>query len=797
MRGLAIAFGLAFQAQLFAGAAADIARAIRENSFDHDECYRIRDLQIVKDDIRIYLSDGHLIFSKPVAGKRIAAVFVSDVEGGDGEVLLRPPDTSERRSLSQYIDSPTLDEHFKTALFLFTGNDYETLKSQFPQSAANQKSPELGPLLDDEWTSVLRNLGESYQTRLTLDLLGGPGHPPGIFAALFAGRKLGNFDVVYDPASPEQIVAGQVAKRNDRLYFDTWTSFRARATRNNPAPPKLDLFTSNYRIDATINPDLSLSAVTRVTVKSPIDGLVSAAFEITPLMTITDVTVDGKPAEFLQRDSLRENLSLSGNGMFVVVPPEPLRSGREYEFEFHHNGKVILDAGDRVLYVAARGNWYPIHHMQFATYDMLFHYPQELDLVSAGELVDDRTEGGMRITHRKTASPIRLAGFNLGDFQHVRLERSGYQIDVCANRSLERNLRPKADPPPLPVIPEIVRKRLPDPMATLGTPAPPTPGDRLKELADSVASALEFMSARFGPPALPHLTVSPIPGAFGQGFPGLIYLSTLSYLKDLPRTNARTQESQELFFLELLQAHETAHQWFGNRAAAASYRDNWLMESLANVSALLYLEKIRGTHATDVFLDAYRTALLEKNPGGQTVDSSGPIVLGLRLENSQQPAAWRAITYGKGTWIMQMLRRRMGDEKFAALLREILKRYDHAEVTTEQFRLLAAEYLPPNSPDPKLESFFDQWVYGTGIPALKLTYTVKGAAPAFRLTGTLTQSDVDEDFSALVPVEIRLAPGKSITQWVRSASDPVTFTVPLKQAPLKVSLDPNHAVLRK
>src|SRR5882672_6950444 len=91
-----------------AGTAADLARAIRENSFDRDECYRVRDLTLVKEDIRIYFTDGHLIFSKPVGGKRYAAVFAADVEGGDAEVLLFPPDRAERRSLAGYINSPNL-----------------------------------------------------------------------------------------------------------------------------------------------------------------------------------------------------------------------------------------------------------------------------------------------------------------------------------------------------------------------------------------------------------------------------------------------------------------------------------------------------------------------------------------------------------------------------------------------------------------------------------------------------------------------------------------------------------------
>ncbi len=144
-----------------------------------------------------------------------------------------------------------------------------------------------------------------------------------------------------------------------------------------------------------------------------------------------------------------------------------------------------------------------------------------------------------------------------------------------------------------------------------------------------------------------------------------------------------------------------------------------------------------------------------------------------------------------------MLRRRMGDQHFLALLAEILRRYDHRAISTDEFRRLAASFLPPKTDDPRLEAFFDNWVYGTGIPALKLSWALKGKAPALRLVGTVTESDAEEDFGAAVPVEIQLGRGRAITQWVRAESDPVTFAVPLAQAPLKVTLDPNHGVLRK
>jgi hypothetical protein len=800
LRRIATALAVFFliPAPLAWGKAAEIARAIRENSFDRNECYRIRDITLVREDIRIYLADGHIIFSKPVAGRRIAAVFTADVEGGDGEVILMPPNLAERTSLASYIASPNLNEHFRSALFLFTGNDYDQLISQFPQNPTNKKAPELGPVMEEEWTPALRNLGTSYLTRLTLDLLGGPGRRTGLFAALFANTKRGNFDIVYDPESIEQIFGGQLAMRENRLYFDTWTSFVARSLRQSPPLPKNELLVSDYRIEATVEPDLTLSVVTRAKVRSTVDGLIAAPFDVTPDMEISAVTVDGKPAEVLERESLRINLTRGGNNLFLVEPPEPLRAGRDYEFEFRHSGKVILDAGDRVFYVRARGNWYPLHGAQFADYDLRFRYPRDLDLVSAGDVVEDRTEGEWRITRRRTPAPIRLAAFNLGNYAHAREERGSYTVDVYANRALEKALQPKPQlaldpaPPPMP------RRRPSETLSrTIITPPPPDPLERLHTLASEVASALEFMASKFGPPALPRLTVSPIPGTFGQGFPGLIYLSTLSYLKHLPRVNTGIGESQEMFYSELLQSHETAHQWWGNRITSASYRDYWLMEALANYSSLLYLEKVKGIRAAESVLDTYRSNLLLKNQAGATIESTGPIVLGPRLESSQEPRAWRNITYGKGSWILQMLRRRMGDERFFSMLAELIKHYDHQEISTETFRLHAAQFLPPKSPDPGLESFFEQWVYGTGIPTLRLSYAVKGKAPSWKLVGTLTQSDAGEDFSALVPVEVQTGRGRTITHWVRSANEPVTFTVSLPQQPLKVTLDPRHAVLRR
>jgi hypothetical protein len=789
---------LSLRALAAAGTAAETARAIRENTFDRNECYRVRDLTVIRHDIRVYLTDGFLIFSKPVAGRRLAAVFSAEVEGGDGEIIVIPPNRGERRSLASYIESPNLDEHFRAALFL--GSDlYDEVTSQMKANPANRRVAEMGPVLDDTWTPVLRNLSTSYETRLTLDVLDAAGPGQSLFAGLFSGIKLANFDVVYDPRGSERVSVGQVANRNNRTYFDVWTSFEPRNQPPRTAPVfGSEATLSDYRIEATMEPNLNMAAVTRVKVKPLIDGLRVLPLDIARDMRVESALVDGKPTEILQREALRENLGRGGNEMFLVIPPEPLSAARTYEFEFRHSGKVIHDAGDRVYYVLARGNWYPANGLRYATYDLKFRYPRDLDLVSAGEVVEDSTDGDWRTTRRRTTVPIRVAGFNLGSYHHVRVTRGGFVVEVYANRSLEKALQPKPRETivlPPPAFPR-ARRNVEQPHLPQAEP-PPSPAGRLQMLAADVGSALEFMAAKFGPPALPFLTVSPIPSAFGQGFPGMVYLSTLSYLKVNTPSTPRLDARQEFFFGEILEAHETAHQWWGNLVNAAGYHDYWLMEALANYSALLYLEKHKGVRSMEQVLEQYRDDLLAHNESGQMIDSAGPIVLGPRLESSLEPRAWRAITYGKGSWILHMLRRMMGDDRFFAMLAEMRRRYEFKEIGTDQFRLLAARYLPPKSDDPKLEAFFEQWVYATGVPHLKLTWSVKGKAPALKLVGTVSQSEVSDDTNVLVPVEVSFGRGKSIVHWVRTSSEPVAFTVPLKQAPLKVSLDPHLSVLRR
>jgi hypothetical protein len=765
--------------------AAEIARSIHDATLDPAECYRVRDLSFRKDDIRLYFTDGYLIFSKPAAGERVSAVFTTDVEGGDGEVILLPPTRGERQSLATFTQSPNLDEHIAAAMMIFTDGTGAVLRDRIEKESLGKKVPEVGALMADQWSPVLANIREGFELRMVDDLFSPDPKKSGFLFLGLVGRERGNFDILYDPRAREQIVAGQMAEHATRLRYNIWTSFMSRSVRTGAArriEPGFSL--THFSIDASLDSNLHMKASTTIKLRVGNAAIRSLPFEIAGRIKVTSVRVDGAPVELFTGDSQRER-ALHGNedNALLVVTPEALSPRSEHEVSFEHEGDVITSAGNGVYYVGARSTWYPRSAPEFSIYDLKFRYPKKLTLVTAGDLVDDRTDGETRITRRSTAVPIRFVGFNLGNYQRVSGSAPGFDVEVYGNRGLEAALQPKIVTPD-----SSVRPIAPQPRhdSLLGPPPgslfPPDPLARLHAVAADVSSSLEFFTSLFGPPAMKTLTVAPIPGTFGQGFPGLVYLSTIAYLDPSSRPAPLRSQQQQLFFSDLIVAHEVAHQWWGNVVIISSYQDEWLTEALSNYSALLWLEKKSGPKAVDTVLDDFRDRLLAKDDAGRTLESAGPIVWGIRLESSGMRDAWRAITYEKGAWIMHMLRRRLGDDRFLKMLAELRRRYEFRTITTEEFRALAAGFLPPHSPSDTMDAFFDNWVYATGIPKLKLQSSVKG----LKVSGTVAQSVVDGDFSVDAPVEIQFAKGAPQTVWVRTSSEPVSFTV--KQVPVRVAL---------
>ena len=100
---------------LSAGWGEEHLQEIRQISLDPNQCYRVRDLFLEREDLKFYFVDGYLIFGQPIAERTVVALFVASEPTDGGEIILFPPSKRERQSLSRFTSQPVLNEKFRTA----------------------------------------------------------------------------------------------------------------------------------------------------------------------------------------------------------------------------------------------------------------------------------------------------------------------------------------------------------------------------------------------------------------------------------------------------------------------------------------------------------------------------------------------------------------------------------------------------------------------------------------------------------------------------------------------------------
>lgn len=773
----------------------ELSRALREAPLDPDTCYRVREFAFRRNEVRLFLTEGVIVFRKPVNGVRTGAVFLASEELEDAEILMIPPNRMERRSLASFTGSPNLDEHLRAAAFLFTDGTGEKWLEQLKASETARHSPERGVIVAEQWTEVMRNLSGSLETRILEDLSNGAGPGKGFFFAAVSGKTLGNFDVYFDPRNREELLVGQLGNDNGRSRYNYWAHFEPkRAEPRKPLAPPAKI--ERFEIRAVIDEQFRFRAKVRIAMRVGEGGARVLPMDVSPRLRLKSASWNGEPAAIFQKEALRANLLRSGDSeMLLIEPSRRLEPGESGVLEVEEEGDVFFRAGNGVLYLATRANWFPQMQFQAAPFDVTFEHPKATTLVCPG-VRHEQAMGESKQTTCRVEQALRLFGFNLGEFEASLVKKAGFEVEVYGNKSVETALEARPAPIFVPQPGPAPRRRVDSPIVVTAPSLPANPLSRLPSMAAELGSALEFFQSLFGPPPLNRIVAAPIPGAFGQGFPGFLYLSTLAYLEDRSLPAAEKAEWQGRYFREILEAHELAHQWWGNSVGFDNYRDEWLSEALANYSALLFVEKRRGAKAIDVVLEEYRRRLLVEDKEKGTVESAGPIVFGMRLRLAD-PAAWHAVTYGKSTLVIHMLRMRLGDVNFLKMMGQLAREFAGRSLATEDLRRAAAAYLPKDAPDKELVNFFETWVYGTGIPELTLTSALKGTGLNRSVELRLKQGKVPEDFEIDVPVEITLPKGRKIVRWMRTGSEEDVLEVKTGVAPLKVELDPRHLVLKR
>jgi aminopeptidase N len=261
---------------------------------------------------------------------------------------------------------------------------------------------------------------------------------------------------------------------------------------------------------------------------------------------------------------------------------------------------------------------------------------------------------------------------------------------------------------------------------------------------------------------------------FGQSWPTLVWLPICSFFDSTVRHSLGLDWGDRGYW-KIVAPHEVAHQWWGHEVGFSSYRDQWMSEGFAEMSASLFIQLIeKNPKKFTEFWNDERTSLLERNKEGFRAIDAGPVTLGYRLSNTRSGVnITRDLIYPKGAFILHMTRmmmwdRRTGDQNFKETMQDFVHTYGGHAATTENFKAIMEKHMTPDmlaiAGDKKnMDWFFNEYVYGTALPSYKLDYSFDNATDGKLVFNfKLTQSGVDNDFRMLVPIYLELADGRTV-----------------------------------
>ena len=179
-------------------------------------------------------------------------------------------------------------------------------------------------------------------------------------------------------------------------------------------------------------------------------------------------------------------------------------------------------------------------------------------------------------------------------------------------------------------------------------------------MLDAMAVSLDYYQANFGPYQFDHFRIVEFPGyrGYAQAFAG-----TIPFSEDVGFI-AEYNEEDTLDYVTGITAHEFAHQYWGNQMIGAETEGyTFFIETLAQYSAHLIMKQLHGEDQIRRYLQFELDRYLQARAWEE---NEPPLarVLG-------QPH----VAYRKGSMVMYLLTKRLGEDGVNRALRSMLARY--------------------------------------------------------------------------------------------------------------------------
>lgn len=225
-------------------------------------------------------------------------------------------------------------------------------------------------------------------------------------------------------------------------------------------------------------------------------------------------------------------------------------------------------------------------------------------------------------------------------------------------------------------------------------------------------------------------------------------------------------------------AHELAHQWFGDMVTARSSAHHWLQESFATHYDMTYQGEAFGP-------DHFDWVRKTSNESALTASAED-------VKPIAHSSAGTTRHYPKGAFVLQMLKYVVGREQYNAAIQYYLEKHAYGNVDSEDLLVAFHEKLGYS-----LDWFWEEWIYKGGEPHYQVNFQNYGKKGVFNVKQVHEINNLVGLFKMPIDFQVVYKDGSSDrkTVWIEEQSHVVSFD--LKGEVDYYLFDPNYQVMKE
>jgi hypothetical protein len=760
--------------QIFDAERLTVVERLYRISLDGARQFNALNLTISVEDLDVVFETGRVFFVSSDAG--VTGVVLV----GRGEMRFHPRPATEKGQVKIFCGSETLVAPFTAAFVRMDPSDFDLLvpSDRLAETPVDPADLRRAASIFKEDSSKSYHLGLGDLSPDLWSLLPGSSN----FVAEVHTRRFGTLTYARSKNEPEDITLFDRARhRNIAVYPSQETLVRRGRSYNEDDLREYDVV--DYKIDLAVSPGRQwLDGVATVRMRVKADVMSTVQLRLADSLVVRSITSD----RFGRLFGFRVN---NQNIVVVNLPASLIRdtpltltlvySGRLEPQSIEGGESVAAGSGQDQVFdapeMAAEPNylysnrmpWYPqALSTDYATATIKISVPPSYGCVASGvlepgwpQLAGEKADQTERKMYSFAAEqPLRYLAFIVSKFARADArsvtsrpgdpaeaggERSGRRYETLA-LSVEAN-------------PRLMKN-----------------GQNLSERAADIA---QFYASVVGDLPYPAFTIAVTEGSLPGGHSPAYFAQIV---QPLPFNALVWHDDPASFdkFPDFFIAHELAHQWFGQAVGWSNYHEQWLSEGFAQYFAALYAQHQRGDGVfAGVMRHMRRWAMRESD--------QGPVYLGYRLGHIKSDGrVFRALVYNKGAVVLHMLRRLVGDDAFFRGVRHFYSASRFRKVGTDDLRkAFEAETGRP------LDRFFDQWIYGSTLPRLKVQYRVEGTELAVHV------DQIGDVFEVPVTLTLQYTGGRKTDVVVAVRDQSTDQRIPLDTTLQSVAINKDDGIL--